>query len=218
MAQSEIGAAVLSHRSQRVQIKLVRQNVRLADGRRVAIRPIRPADAEGVQAFFAALSPRSRRRRFHFGVNALPQTVLRSLTEVDQHHHVALIALADSDAGEGERAVVAEARYVLLSDCCDVEFAIAVADDWQGNGLGGILLRLLGDHARLMGNGRLVGDVLVDNLPMRALVGRLGGRITTHPESERLRRAIFDTTELSGRASSSSQGPDVLVFTLGQPD
>ncbi len=136
MAQAEIVATETRHRSQRARLTLARQDVTLADGRRVVFRPICPADTDGVQAFFAALSPRSRHRRFHFGMNTLPDTVLRSLTEVDQHHHVALIALADGDAGGDKPVVVAEARYVLLNECCDAEFAIAVADDWQGNGPG----------------------------------------------------------------------------------
>jgi GNAT superfamily N-acetyltransferase len=183
--------------AQRGRSTLVHETVSLADGRHVVVRPICPRDADRLQAFFAALSPRSRQRRFHLGLNTLSQTVLRSLTEVDQYHHVALVALAESDDGDGELTIVAEARYVLLSDCCDVEFAIAVADDWQGIGLGAILLRLLGDHARLSGNGRLVGDLLANNLPMRALVRKLGGRIASHPEAANLRRAIFDTVDLS---------------------
>lgn len=207
MARGEIVAADLENCSERAWLMPVREDVTLANGRRVVVRPIRSRDAEGLRAFFARLSPRSRHRRFHLGVNTLSQEMLRSLTEVDQHRHVALVALADSDAGESEPIVVAEARYVALNDCCDAEFAIAVADHWQGVGLGGILLRLLGDHARLAGKGRLAGDLLSDNVPMRALVRKLGGRIAAHPESDDLRRAIFDTTELSDRRTKNLPGP-----------
>lgn len=195
MVESERVPTALGDCAQRGQSTLVPETVSLADGRHVVVRPICPRDADRLQAFFAALSPRSRQRRFHLGLNTLSQAVLRSLTEVDYYHHVALVALAEND--DGELTIVAEARYVLLSDCCDVEFAIAVADDWQGFGLGAILLRLLGDHARLAGNGRLVGDLLATNLPMRALVRKLGGRIASHPEAANLRRAIFDTVDLS---------------------
>jgi GNAT superfamily N-acetyltransferase len=197
MAQGEMVATELGDRGQRAQFTPVREAVTLADGRHVVVRPIRARDAEALQAFFAALSPRSRHRRFHLGVNTLSRTMLRSLTEVDQHHHVALVALADSNVGEGDPTIVAEARYVLLSDCCDAEFAIAVADGWQSVDLGRMLLRRLVEHARRAGNRRLVGDLLADNLPIQALVQKLGGRIVAHPESARLRRAIFDTTDLS---------------------
>jgi len=197
MTQGEIVATELGDHGQRAHFTPVREALTLADGRHVVVRPIRARDAEALQAFFAALSPRSRHRRFHLGVNALSQTMLRSLTEVDQHHHIALVALADSNVGEGDPTIVAEARYVLLTDCCDAEFAIAVDDDWQSVDLGRMLLRRIVEDARRAGNRRLVGDLLADNLPMRALVQKLGGRIIAHPESTRLRRAIFDTTDLS---------------------
>jgi GNAT superfamily N-acetyltransferase len=220
MTQGEIGARELGDHGQRAQFTPLRDAVTLEDGRHVVVRPIRARDAEALQAFFAALSPQSRHRRFHLGVNALSQTLLRSLIEVDQHHHVALVALADSHVGEGEPTIVAEARYVLLSDCCDAEFAIAVDDAWQSVGLGRMLLRRLLEHARGAGNRRLVGDLLADNLPMRALVRKLGGRIAAHPESARLRRAIFGTTELSGRRTKNVPGQsreprmDVLDLSL----
>jgi len=203
MAQREVAATELGDHGRRAQFTLVREALTLADGRHVVVRSIRPRDAEALQAFFAALSPRSRRRRFHLGVNTLSQTMLRSLTEVDQDHHVALVALADSNVGEGEPTIVAEARYVLLSDLCDAEFAIAVADDWQSIDLGRTLLRRLVQDARRAGNRRLVGDLLADNLPMRALVRKLGGRIVAHPESASLRRAIFDPTNLSVRLTKN---------------
>jgi GNAT superfamily N-acetyltransferase len=179
---------------------LLADAVSLADGRRVIVRPIGPRDAGREQAFFTGLSRRSRYRRFHLALNSLPQATLRSLTEVDQRHHVALVALADeSEAGEGDLTIVADARYV--SEGSDAEFAIAVADDWQGVGLGSILLRRLGEHARRAGHARLVGDLLADNLPMRALVRKFGGRIAAHPDSAELRRAIFDTMGLGARPS-----------------
>ena len=201
--------AEISYRSTRLRLTdretILPDAVSLADGRHVFVRPLGPRDAERERAFFGALSPRSRYRRFHFTLDALPQAMLRSLTEIDQLHHVALVALADEgDAGDGELTIVADARYVLPSDCGDAEFAIAVADSWQGIGLGAVLLRRLGEHAGRAGKVRLVGDLLADNPPMRTLVRKLGGRIVAHPDEAELRRAIFDAKDLSARKTNET--------------
>jgi len=146
----------------------------LADGRGVQVRPVRPGDAAAEQAFVTALSPTSRRRRFHGALKQLPTSVLRAMTAIDFRHHVALVA--ESDCADGAPRLVADARYVRDDDG-GAEFAVAVADDWQGQGLGRALLQRLGRHARLSGVATLRGSVLVDNGPMLALVRSLGAHL-----------------------------------------
>jgi acetyltransferase len=154
--------------------------VMLADGRSVIVRPVLPQDAEAEQAFFGALSPASRRRRFHGVVNRLPDGALRAMTSIDYQRHVALVAEARCDDGAfGPTWLVADARYVVDDDGV-AEFALAVADDWQGQGLGRAMLERLGRHARARGLRRLDGTVLSDNEPMRVLLGRLGAAV--HPD------------------------------------
>jgi acetyltransferase len=153
----------------------------LADGRSVIVRPVLPQDAEAERAFFAALSPPSRRRRFHGVVNRLPDGALQAMTSIDYRRHVALVAEARCDDGAfGPTWLVADARYVL-DDEGDAEFALAVADDWQGRGLGRAMLEQLGRHARAHGLRRLEGTVLADNLPMLALLERLGAAVRQDP-------------------------------------
>lgn len=150
------------------------EQVLLADGRGVRVRPVRPDDAAAEQAFVMALSPASRRRQFHGAMKQLPGSVLRAMTAVDFRHHVALVA--DAACADGAARLVADARYVR-DDVGGAEFAIAVADDWQGLGLGRTLLRHLGRHARLSGVATLHGSVLADNMPMLALMRSLGARL-----------------------------------------
>ena len=59
-----------------------RQPVRHAT---VALRHIRADDAAAFQAFIRALSPSSRRLRFHFALNELPEATLQALTGVDEN-------------------------------------------------------------------------------------------------------------------------------------
>jgi GNAT superfamily N-acetyltransferase len=147
--------------------------VELADGRRVEIAPIRAQDAVAERAFVGALSLDARYRRFHFGLRELSPEAARAMAEVDQHHHVALVARP-----LGDPTIVADARYVRRADSADAEFAIAVADAWQGAGLGRALLTHLAAHARAHGVRRLFGDVLWGNPAMLALVRSLGGQLS----------------------------------------
>ena len=108
----------------------------LADGRVVVMRPVQAFDALAEQDFIRALSPASRLKRFHFGLKELPPALLRAMTEVDHRQHVAVIAERLDSDDDGVTMVVADARYVIDADPHEAEFALAVADAWQGVGLG----------------------------------------------------------------------------------
>jgi len=146
----------------------------LADGRRVLVRPVLPQDSDGEQAFVKGLSPASRYRRFHVGMRELPLATLRQMTEIDHRSHVALVAHPELDIDdEAGPVIVADARYVRL-DGRRAEFAVAVDDRWQRQGLGSRLLRMLARHAAKNGLGTLYGDVLTDNVPMITMLQRWG--------------------------------------------
>jgi len=147
--------------------------VELVDGRRVEIAPIQAHDANAERAFVGALSLDARYRRVHFGLRELSPEAARAMAEVDQHHHVAFVARPF-----GDPTIVADARYVRRADSADAEFAIAVADAWQGAGLGRALLTRLSAHARAHNVRRLFGDVLWGNPAMLALVRSLGGHMS----------------------------------------
>ncbi len=163
------------------------EQLMLADGRRVIVRPVLPQDAAGEQALVTAMSPNSRRMRFHGAVSQLPASLLRQMTDIDYRRHVALVAeaLVDSDTTE----LIADARYVVRSDSPEQgEFAIAVADAWQGLGLGRRLLKRLAEHACRHGVRRLDGSVLVGNHTMLAMMQMLGAWIRDDPDDATLMR------------------------------
>lgn len=142
-----------------------------------AIRPVHAGDTPGLNAFFLGLSPRSRRLRFHGAVNALPASALRQLSAPDDAVHATLVAEA-----AGSHKIVAEARYVRdAHDEQRAEFALAVADDWQGQGLGRRLLTGLLEHARRQGLDALHGSVLDENQPMLWLLQTFGARAVRAP-------------------------------------
>jgi len=148
------------------------RHIELLDGRRVAVQPVAPQDAVAERAFVDGLSLTSRYRRFHFGLRELSPEASRAMTELDPAHEFAFVARPSDD----DKTIVADARYVCQADTADAEFAIAVADAWQGAGLGRALLLRLATHARSRGVQRLFGDVLWGNAAMLAVVRSLGGR------------------------------------------
>lgn len=168
--------------------------LRLHDGRRLSVLPLRPQDAAAEQAFVSTLSRQSRYRRFHAGIPSLPPSLLTQLVEVDQWQHVALVARP-----LGQPQIVADARFVRdADDTARAEFAIAVADDWQGLGLGRQLLLRLARLAQSQGVLHLRGDVLWDNRPMLGLVERLGGTLHRRADEPGVLRASFRSAALAG--------------------
>lgn len=165
----------------------------LADGRSVLLRPVLPQDSDLHQRFVRELSPTSRYRRFHSALSELSGSTLAYLTQVDYASHLAL--LAETFDERGGEIQVAEARYVRRLDEDEAhiaDFAVAVADRWQGLGLGRHLLNALVASARNGGLRRLEGSVLADNEPMCALMHGLGWRLRRDPDDARLLVASLD--------------------------
>jgi acetyltransferase len=146
-------------------------NYRLADGRQVTVRPIRAEDAPLEADFVQHLSSESRYYRFMVTVNELPQAKLKYLTEVDQDHHVALVATEMRGEQEVEVGV---ARYVVGADSARCEFAIAVDDAWQGSGLSGILMASLIRHAKTCGLTEMEGFIMSANHKMLKFARQMG--------------------------------------------
>ena len=146
--------------------------VTLRDGSRVLIRPIRPEDRGPLERGFAQLSERSRYLRFHTFMASLTEAQLRYLTEVDQHDHVAVVAVDAEDETRG----LGVARYVRLDDPGVAEAAVTVLDELQGRGLGTLLLAALAQHA--VGNNvrTFRNYVLAENTGMLQLFENLGAK------------------------------------------
>lgn len=141
------------------------------NGERVLVRPVHPQDLELARAFVRELSPESRYNRFHGALKELTPGMARWATHVDYDRHMALIAVHYRD---GQEVEIGAARYVVRADGETAEFAVAVADAWQGQGVG---VRLLSDLMRVAASRGLrwmEGEVLASNRGMLALARRLG--------------------------------------------
>jgi GNAT superfamily N-acetyltransferase/nucleotide-binding universal stress UspA family protein len=149
----------------------------LRDGAVITVRAIEPEDRHALAAGFEALSPESRYRRFFSGVSDLTGRQLDYLTRVDHHDHEALVALTD------DGKVMGVARYVRTGPG-EAEPAVAVADDWQGRGVGSVLLGALAERALDEGVTHFNAIVLAANPEAIAVLGRLGDASISRHGSE----------------------------------
>ena len=159
------------------QILLLGAPIALHDGSRVRIRRLRDSDGELLLRGFRRLSPESRYRRFLAPTPELSERTVRYLVEIDHHDHEALIAV-DQESNEG----VGVARYVRNpARPSAAEVAVTVVDDWQGRGLGTLLLEAITMRAREEGVDTFTALMLVDNRQMMDLLQRLGAvRVVDH--------------------------------------
>lgn len=118
------------------------------DGRKLTMRLLRPSDAPLLVEMFHLLTPETRRRRFHIGVENVSDEVIHQraleLADVDNKSvSGALVAIYKDDTGEHIVGSVRLARDPATPDAPDAEAAIVVRDDFQGQGVGTELMRRL---------------------------------------------------------------------------
>lgn len=164
----------------------LRRSVRLADGTRVTLRPIRPGDAAAERSFIRQLSPHSRYQRFFGPMEDVSDAAIKAFTQVDLRRAMALVAVVDTYEGERQIGV---ARYHVKPGTRCGEFAIVVDDRWHGTGLAKRLMKHLMATARKYHRlTSLVGETLSDNDRMIGLGRSLGFTIDTDPADTRLVR------------------------------
>lgn len=144
----------------------------LKDGTQGVIRPIRPDDADDLQTTFQRLSMESIYLRFLSFKKELPDEEARYLATVDYSSRMAFVAICKENEKD---IVVGVSRYVVLDTDPEIaESAVVVADEYQGRGLGKLLLWRLVNYARAKGIHYLCGDLQIGNDRMLELVKRSG--------------------------------------------
>ncbi|MEI7431565.1 MAG: GNAT family N-acetyltransferase, partial [Betaproteobacteria bacterium] len=152
------------------------------------VRPIRPEDEPAHHEFIARLTPEDIRFRFFGFVRRLEHTQMARLTQIDYDREMALVATIQGK--NGKEIQIGVARYVTNPDGESVEFALAIADDWQKHGVGRKLMSALIEIARQKGFRAVVGDVLAMNTKMFRLMSTLGFTIHPHPDDPSVKRVI----------------------------
>lgn len=133
-------------------------DVALRDGSTVRVRPVREGDRGAMLAFFQALTPESQYFRFFSGTQNF-EPAADWATQVDYEHRFGLIATT----GASERVVAHAAWQRNDGDPTRAEVAFVNADDFQGRGLGTILLAHLAEAAEDYGVSIFEAEVLPEN-------------------------------------------------------
>jgi GNAT superfamily N-acetyltransferase len=163
--------------------------VRLRDGTRLVVRPIRPVDAPALVALHARLSAGTIYRRYFGARPHLSPADVERFTRVAEAWRFALVAVRET----GD--LVAVARYEGSPDEHSAEIAVVVDDALQHQGVGRVLLERLVDVARERGVETLVAEVLSANSPMLGLLRAIGLPGRTRRDGE-VHTALMDLTLL----------------------
>src|SRR5205814_9537445 len=122
----------------------------------------------------------------YFAAMKLSQRVAHErLTRVcfnDYDRELALVAEWEGGAGAGGPEIVGVARLSKLPWRSEAEFALLVADQWQGKGIGTQLLSMLVRVARDEGLARLYADILPENMEMQRLCKKVGFEVRWNDE------------------------------------
>ena len=151
----------------------------LADGRRIEIRALKPTDQADLLAAVDHTSDQSLYRRFFGAKRDFSEKEISFFLNVDFTEHVALVAVMEEG---GRPVIVGGGRYVLVRPKT-AELAFTVVDEYQGRGIGVLLMRHLITLAREAGLEELIAEVLPNNTAMLKVLARSGLDITTKRES-----------------------------------
>jgi GNAT superfamily N-acetyltransferase len=142
----------------------------LRDGRPIEIRALRPSDEAGMLDAVNHTNAESLRRRFFVTKRAFSDKEKAFFMNADFVKHVALVA--ETEQGD-RRAIIGGGRYVI-TEPGGADIAFVVIDDYQGKGIGTLLMRHLAIIARSAGLKELIADVLPENAAMRKVFSKFG--------------------------------------------
>lgn len=166
----------------------------LRHGLPAVLRQLTPGDRDRVREACRRLSPESAYLRFWTRFRQLnPAFIDRLLAPADPSHAAWILTLSQNNDIPG----VGGASFWRLQDAPDsAEVSFTIADEFQNQGNGTLLLAALWLHARSSGITRFVAHVLDENLVMRAWWDALGA-VPSRNGREWLLSLPLDTSLLS---------------------
>ncbi|TFH86097.1 GNAT family N-acetyltransferase [Billgrantia azerbaijanica] len=160
----------------------LREWVTLANGMEVEVRPIRAEDAPLITSFHRQLSEESIRFRYFHNKADLTQRDLSILSHINYDRQMAFIA--EHKRPDGGKEMLGVVRVWNDPDNIRTEFSIIVRDDMTGVGLGSLLMNKMIAYCKSVGTLEMIGKIMVDNHPMRALMKHLGFRCRYNMEEQ----------------------------------
>lgn len=151
----------------------------LSDGTEVLLRPIRPEDEPLEYEMLSSLSEKTLKERFFTVIKDITHEMLIRFCNIDYDRETAIVV----EIKQGEkRRIIGIGRLIAEPGLNSGQFAVLVHDDFQGKGVGAMLLDMMIGIAQEKGFDEIYGIVLTDNQRMLRVCRRLGFSTTKLPD------------------------------------
>jgi RimJ/RimL family protein N-acetyltransferase len=137
----------------------------------VSIRTANASDVESLSIYFTDLSPTSRNKRFMGARADFARVAAECMPRPNRPDRFTLLAELRR---RGQNAIVGETYYAYDAVAGHGEFAISVADDFQHNGLGFMMMTAMEQRALALGHDMIAGETARTNAEMRGLAKKAG--------------------------------------------
>ncbi|MFO8033816.1 MAG: bifunctional acetate--CoA ligase family protein/GNAT family N-acetyltransferase [Candidatus Bipolaricaulota bacterium] len=151
----------------------------MKDGAPLILRPIRPEDEPLWHEMLRVSSRESIRFRFQYIFKESTHEMATRYCFIDYDREMAIVAELEED---GERKMAGVGRLVAGPDPRTAEYAVFVADPWQGEGIGNQLTGYCLEIAAGWGVSRVTAETTPDNRRMLAIFRSTGFHIEHHSE------------------------------------
>ncbi|MEO0114179.1 MAG: GNAT family N-acetyltransferase [candidate division WOR-3 bacterium] len=140
-------------------------------GLKIFFRPVKPTDEPLMRELFYSFSKETVYYRFFSYLNAMPHEKLKKFVNIDYENEMAILVI---QRRAGAEKILGVARYSLDKATGFAEYAIAIADEWQNQGVGTALFSYLIRVARMKGVKGFIGYVLDTNVRAYRLCYKMG--------------------------------------------
>ncbi|WP_084788528.1 GNAT family N-acetyltransferase [Bradyrhizobium sp. Cp5.3] len=141
----------------------------------VRIRAASASDVASLSAYFISLSPTSRNKRF---MGARADFAVVAAECLPKTSHPDRFTLLAELRREGQGTIIGETRYAYDAAASQGEFAISVADAFQRQGVGFLMMTAMEMRAVNLGHDMIAGETARTNAEMRGLAKKAGFRDT----------------------------------------
>jgi acetyltransferase len=144
---------------------------KLKDGERILLRPIKPEDEPMWHAMLARCSQESLRFRFRYLFKQTTHEMATRFCFLDYDREIAIVAEIEE---QEQRKLMGVGRLVADVDHTNAEYAVLVADPYQGRGLGSLLTDYCLEICKGWGINSVVAETSPENHGMLSIFQRRG--------------------------------------------
>lgn len=157
------------------------KRVTLKDGSSILLRPIKPEDEPHWHVLLSHCSAETIHLRFRCMFKTVAHDVASRFCFIDYDREMAIVAEREQ---QGVRQLIGVGRLVADPDHGEAEYAVLVADPWQGMGVGSILTDYCLEICQRWGVKSVVAEVARENTRMIRMFEHRGFELD-HASTER---------------------------------